>query len=291
MRQIGAAFTILMLGLIVAAADEAPSAQSTPAEQYQALLKEYQTASSSGTVLTDEERMKFVGRVYKLRNKLALKFVELAEKYPDDPIALGALTQAVWQVNGTPWPVELVGTDDASARALELLERDHVQSEQLGSVCQRIGFGFREEYEPFLRAVLMRNPHREVQAQACLGLAHFLNNRMQRLELIKEQPELGREFEGLFGKEYLRRLQRDDHDKTAKEAEELLEQAARDFRNVKLPDGNTAGDKAAAELFEMRHLVVGKEAPDIEGEDQEGKKFRLSDYRGKVVLLDFWQEY
>ena len=291
MRQIGAAFTILMLGLIVAAADETPSAQGTPAEQYQALLKEYQTASSSGTVLTDEQRMQFVGRVYKRRNALALKFIDLAEKHPNDPVALDALMQAALQVNGTPWPVELVGKDDASAKALALLEGGYIQSEKLGSVCQRIAFGFREEYQPFLRAVLKKNPHREVQAQACLALAHFLNNRLQRLELIKEQPELGREFEGLFGKEYLRRLEREDHDKTAKEAEELLEQAARDFGGVKLPDGGTVGDKAAAELFEMRHLVVGKEAPDIEGEDQEGKKFRLSDYRGKVVLLDFWQEY
>jgi hypothetical protein len=31
--------------------------------------------------------------------------VELAEKYPTDPVALDALLQAIWQVNGTPWPV------------------------------------------------------------------------------------------------------------------------------------------------------------------------------------------
>jgi peroxiredoxin len=29
-------------------------------------------------------------------------------------------------------------------------------------------------------------------------------------------------------------------------------------------------------------------APEIAGEDIDGKKFKLSDYRGKVVLLDFW---
>lgn len=34
--------------------------------------------------------------------------------------------------------------------------------------------------------------------------------------------------------------------------------------------------------------VVGKVAPDIRGKDLDGKKFKLSDYRGKVVLLDFW---
>jgi cytochrome oxidase Cu insertion factor (SCO1/SenC/PrrC family) len=47
--------------------------------------------------------------------------------------------------------------------------------------------------------------------------------------------------------------------------------------------------KGKAELFEMRHLAVGKEAADIEGPDQNGVRFKLSDYRGKVVLLYFWQ--
>jgi cytochrome oxidase Cu insertion factor (SCO1/SenC/PrrC family) len=33
---------------------------------------------------------------------------------------------------------------------------------------------------------------------------------------------------------------------------------------------------------------VGQAAPDIVGTDQDGREFRLSDYKGKVVLLDFW---
>ncbi len=35
-------------------------------------------------------------------------------------------------------------------------------------------------------------------------------------------------------------------------------------------------------------LPAGSEAPEITGEDLEGVPFKLSDYRGKVVLLDFW---
>jgi hypothetical protein len=31
-----------------------------------------------------------------------------------------------------------------------------------------------------------------------------------------------------------------------------------------------------------------KTAPEIVGTDQDGKEFKLSDYRGKVVMLDFW---
>ena len=35
-------------------------------------------------------------------------------------------------------------------------------------------------------------------------------------------------------------------------------------------------------------VALGKPAPDITGEDIEGTSFKLSDYRGKVVMLDFW---
>jgi hypothetical protein len=35
-------------------------------------------------------------------------------------------------------------------------------------------------------------------------------------------------------------------------------------------------------------LSVGNIAPDILGQDIDGKKFKLSDYRGKVVVIDFW---
>jgi cytochrome oxidase Cu insertion factor (SCO1/SenC/PrrC family) len=60
---------------------------------------------------------------------------------------------------------------------------------------------------------------------------------------------------------------------------------------VKLSGGGTAAERARSELFEIRYLGVGREAPEIEGEDQDGRRFKLSDYRGKVVLLDFWSEY
>jgi hypothetical protein len=175
--------------------------------------------------------------------------------------------------------------------ALALLQRDHLRSEKLGPPCQRISYGFCKEYEAFLRAVLEKNPHRNVQSHACLALAHFLINRLQRLDLIREQPELAKEFGELFGKEYLEELQRQDRTGAIREAEALFERASAQYGDLKLPEGGTVGEKARAELFEIRHLVVGKEAPDIVGEDQDGKRFKLSEYRGKVVLLDFWSEY
>src|SRR5262249_4794709 len=173
-------------------------------------------------------------------------------------------------------------------RAFELIQRDHLGSDKLAPLCQRVSYGFCKEYDTFLRAVLAKNPHKNVQAIACLALGQYLNNRLQRLDLCKEQPELAAEFAGLFGKDYLAELQRQDRDKAFKDIEAAFEQAADKYGDEKLPGGDTVAERAKADLFAIRSLSIGKEAPEIEGEDQDGKPLKLSDYRGKVVLLDFW---
>src|SRR5262245_32857951 len=97
------------LSFLSAAQEKPPS----PAEQYQALLKEYDRVPGGGVVTTDEERLKHIGKVYRHHNDVGEKFVTLAEKYPTDPVAVDALMRAVWQVNTTPWPADLVGDDAA----------------------------------------------------------------------------------------------------------------------------------------------------------------------------------
>ncbi len=37
--------------------------------------------------------------------------------------------------------------------------------------------------------------------------------------------------------------------------------------------------------------IVGRPAPELFGEDVNGDFFRLSDYKGKVVVLTFWAEW
>ena len=284
-----ARLVVLAVGLCAARRVDAQDPPATPAEQYQALLEACEVGSP-GKVLSDAERIEFVGRAYRIRNEVALRFVELAEKHPTDPIAREALTQAVWQVNTTPWPVELVGRNDAVPRALALLQRDHVRSDQLAPLCQRLSWGFCKEYETFLRAVATSNPHPDVKAVAVLSLAHYLNHRSQRIDLLKEQPEAARPFEELFGRDYIDGLMRQDGAPFAAEADALLERIAKEQGDVKLPDGATIGERARSELFDLRNLRVGKVAPEIEGVDQDGVPFRLSAARGKVVLLDFWSQ-
>ncbi len=38
-------------------------------------------------------------------------------------------------------------------------------------------------------------------------------------------------------------------------------------------------------------LQPGKAVPEISGQDVEGGQFKLSEYRGKVVLIDFWGDW
>jgi hypothetical protein len=70
---------------------------------------------------------------------------------------------------------------------------------------------------------------------------------------------------------------------------ERLKKLAADFPDAKVPFQDVAYRKWVDQtLYRIQHLKVGEVAPDIEGQDLDGVKFKLSDYRGKVVLLDFW---
>ncbi|MBU6402026.1 MAG: PDZ domain-containing protein [Verrucomicrobia bacterium] len=44
-------------------------------------------------------------------------------------------------------------------------------------------------------------------------------------------------------------------------------------------------------LRAAEHVKVGMPAPEITGADVDGKTFKLSDYRGKVVLVDLWGDW
>jgi thiol-disulfide isomerase/thioredoxin len=71
----------------------------------------------------------------------------------------------------------------------------------------------------------------------------------------------------------------------------LLEQVARDFADVPIADrrnARTLGELAKGHLHEIRHLAVGKPAPDLTSSDLDGKPVRLADLKGRVVVLDVW---
>jgi hypothetical protein len=297
-------FTIPLLAVLCIAhaarsAEPRAAEPSTLAQEYQrALTESGQVSPNFRDAKTDEERK----RAVETTGQFAERFVKLAEKYPSDPLALEVLTQGVrsmnaldsaiqmsWQTNKTAFPVR--SQEDSTQLAMALLVRDHLGSDKLGAVCERMRYGTRQEYATFLRKVMKESPHQDVQGIACLALAQFLNSHASKFDLLEDRPELADRYEALLGQPYYEELRRKGRDGRIKEVEALLEQAAAKYGEVKMPWGATVGEQAQAELFSIRHLGVGKQAEDIEGEDQDGKPFQLSQYRGKVVLLYFWSEY
>ena len=110
---------------------------------------------------------------------------------------------------------------------------------------------------------------------------------------LREHPEQIKSYGDDHGPEAIARFLREtDPDATQKGAEAVYERVVKEFGDVRAPRfPRTLGEIAAEELNAMRNLNVGQMAPDIEGADVDGRRFKLSDFRGKVVLLVFSGEW
>ena len=56
-------------------------------------------------------------------------------------------------------------------------------------------------------------------------------------------------------------------------------------------EGSDLAEAVTGYLFELDNLQIGMIAPDIVAADLDGVEFKLSDYRGKIVMLDFWGDW
>lgn len=164
---------------------------------------------------------------------------------------------------------DLASLDAEAAQSFKLFGEKYaavLKPEELTQLCQRLGYERGVGGEALLRALLEKDSRRQVQALACLALARTLKNRADAT------PE----------------AEATEAANLRKQSAKLFDLAIATYADVKMPYRGAVGDQAKRELFELQHLGVGMEAPDIQGEDADGKQFKLSDYRGKVVLLDFW---
>ena len=84
---------VLVLGLSVMAGEEGRDKPATPAEQYEALDREFREAAHEYFVeaTTDADRGEPLARII----KLSPRCLELAERYSKNPIALDALVHVV----------------------------------------------------------------------------------------------------------------------------------------------------------------------------------------------------
>lgn len=230
-----------------------PDKEASPKEQYQALLGDLRKANEEDfkaykEAKSDEEKDKIIKRFQERPPKYAGKFLALAEKNAKDPTAYDALI----------WIVTTAATAPEADKAADLIIKDH--ADRIGTLGVRLARSPAAAAEKLLRVILNKSEDKD-KAQATMNLANNLKAQAERAETEKKPN-----------------------------AEKLSQQAEKYFEEViqKHKDAEKLVEQAKGELFILRNLSIGKTAPEIEGEDIEGKKFKLSDYRGKVVVIDFW---
>jgi hypothetical protein len=252
---------VLAASLAAARANEPKPLGDRPesaAQRYQALRNELVTSDQKFSeeyraAKTDEDKEKATATSLDRRASIARKVMAIAEENPNDLATVDAVILAFQTTRLGP----------EKQKALDLILKDHVTSDKLAAICPSLAF-MTPDGDKALRVILEKNPHRNVKGNACFSLGRVLK---------------GRADGGA------------DADRNRKEADQLFERTAKEFADVKRLGWRTEkrlGEAAESELFEIRRLAVGMAAPDLEGEDTDGKAFKLSDYRGKVVLLDFW---
>jgi peroxiredoxin len=249
----------LAVGLIgLSRADE--KRPGTPIEQIKAIEKDFDTTLKNAQ---DELNKAAPGTqqaiITKARDKFGVLVKEasaIAEANPNDPAGVRALAFVAGRggMGGTPEQAKAAGT------AAQTLKEKHLDKAGIALALPLITRG--PDGKDVLRNVLSKNKDTEAQ-----GVAAFLLGS----RLIDESERAG----GTKGAEL------------TKEAEGLLARVEKEFKDVTY-NGESLAKQADEKLYVIRNLGVGKTAPDVEGTDLDGKKVKLSSYRGKVVVLDIW---
>ena len=272
-----AAVAVAALFSISAAAavrQEAPAAAQTPEQRFDELFERLSSAraafyaerntlyrSFDHDAATDAERAEFDAKVAELHArepgaKFVPEFVALAESVKGTDVAAKSWMQVLQLGGGQPAP------DSPASKAVERLFADHIQSPSLTGLAMQLQYAAqslgRKKCVEALKKLKQDSPHEAIKAEALLALSSLL---------------LEDESEG--------------HDKA--QAREALVELQKSFGALKVEHlGMTYAQFAERALYELDHLQLHMQVPDFEAVDQDGVKFKLSDYAGKVVVVDFW---
>ncbi len=267
-------------------------ADQKPAETVDSLKKEHEAVwrkldndRKPGT--SEAEKKTAVERFYKSVGDLGRRAVALAKKHPGTPDAVETLVWAHFAA--TEDDPELAGV------IYDMLAERYLDSDAILPVC-RIAWVdpfMGTHTEAFLRAAVERSKNVKVRSLCCYSLgrhqqelasaARDMNDPVRgeaRLEILNASGP-GRRTE---------RLRALDPGKLERDAEECFDRTIKEFGDVQPmgKDDAPLGELATGMLFKMHHLGIGRTAPEIEGEDIDGKPMKLSDFRGKVDEVAFW---
>lgn len=265
MRLFCAAAISLTIGLFLAIADDKkPIGEEGRAEQFTAIKKRYDqelTDLKKRFMKTSDAatRMGIREEVRELVILTSRDVLKLIESNPKDDTGFNAAAFVLETTRD-------FGGGDECNQAIAVVTEHHLGNPKLKkllpSLCSAGKAG-----EKFFQTLAEKSSDKEMR-----GLAFFYQGFM-----------IGRDLEG------------DEEDgKTIDlmitKATNLFEKAEKEAPEALI--GNSKMSMAvAAELQKLKNLTlvaVGKPAPDVEGTDLKGKSVKLSSFKGKVVLLDFW---
>ncbi|HEX5269844.1 MAG TPA: TlpA disulfide reductase family protein, partial [Gemmataceae bacterium] len=244
------------------------------ADEVQALKKEQQAAQKKAQALFNkmqttkdenerkELQQKLQDQVAEMRKAdFAGRFLEIAEKNGGSPAAVEAIAQALRNSGGT--------TDKTFTKSVELLQKNYVKSPGLKPVLKLLAYSGEDSAEQFVREVLEKNPDRVTRARAARALLDVAEETTDFAKRLKDDKQTRAQVELQRGKEFVQKMI-DKGEKAHGEQRELEKLIAEKYRDV-IPD-----------------LSVGRKVPEVTSEDVNGKAVKLSDLKGKVVVLDFW---
>jgi thiol-disulfide isomerase/thioredoxin len=194
--------------------------------------------------------------------------LQFAQKHANAPAAVDAL---VWVLENAAVADKDQATGTASLRdqALQLLTRDHLMKPEFANVCQRLADKPLPDVEELLRTAVAKHAEKDVRGLAGFALGLCLARQAEQWQ-----------------------------SRDAAKAASLVQQAEQQLLHVQeqyglVPYGEkkTLGEASRQKLYELRYLTVGRPAAEIEGKDFDSRPFKLSDYKGKVVFLDFWANW
>jgi AhpC/TSA family len=216
--------------------------------------------------------------LYQQTGIYADKAFELVKPHVKEPAAVEVL---VW----------ILGTQPGSAAAMQsadLLIRHHLIDPRTLQIASKNALAAMPWTEKMLRALVAADLPMQDRGQALFNLAQCLQTEAEAVSIFKSWDEQkAKLYEQRYGKDHFAKIRAGDVSKLEAEAVKLFMEVSDNFGELKY-GRKKLGDQAKSAIFTILNLGVGKTAPEISGEDIDGKPMKLSDYRGKVVVLDFW---
>jgi hypothetical protein len=293
--------------------------EGTPRAQYQALVKEFATQQSQliGQIqkAQGEERTKLITQYRELGKSFGEKFYKLAEDHPQDPAASDAL---FWIVqNGPTNPVYKQALEKVKAEVArmplpnllrrvqttfanpELLEAVYARAEKEENAPETPDLlawaagmaGRAPAGQKALDRLLTKYAEHPAVEKVCGVLARSRSPQdLAKLDRLMESSPKPSTRAAALALAQVKAGQVDRLANNPAEAAKLTAEAEKLYHRVIDEFGKDAPQHKTTAERELKAMNIraGKEAPEIVGKDLDGKEFKLSDYRGKVVLLDFW---